>query len=132
MKNKFTVFFVLTAFIFSITACAAVPVARDSSVLTQHKSAVQMKYEREEENRALFVKGGGTFVCLVLGGLVGLLVSPKKNAVTSTIAGCVIGGAVGFGLGSVVFERTKPSDTKPDDAKVKEYFEQYQYIQLEK
>jgi hypothetical protein len=129
--NKFTVFFVLTAFIISITACAAAPIkGRAGAIPEQPKTAKQLKFEQEEDNRSLLVKGASTFTGLLIGGLVGLFTSQSKNAVTSTLIGCVAGGALGFGAGMIIFDKTKAGDPAADENKVKDYFQDYRNMQL--
>jgi outer membrane lipoprotein SlyB len=130
-NNKFTVFFVLTAFIISITACAGAPVKEKAGAVPQQtKSAKQLKFEQEEDNRSLLVKGASTFAGLLIGGLVGLFTSQPKNVVTSTLIGCVAGGVVGFGAGMIIFDKTKQGEQSADENKVKDYFQDYRNMQL--
>jgi hypothetical protein len=129
-KNALVVI-VASAFIINLTACAAVRVRDNAGTAdAKPKTAKQLKYEQDEETRSLIVKGICSFAGLVIGGLTGLLTAPKSNAVTSSILGCAIGGAVGFGFGMVIFDSTKPGEQKPDEEKVKEYFQDYRNIQL--
>ena len=130
--GKMTVLLVLAAFLMSLTACAAVPVEKlnTGNIPAQFKTVNQIKLEQEEQTRAILVKGGSTFVGILIGGLVGLLTSPKANAVSSTIIGCAVGGAAGFGAGMVIYDKTSAGGPTADDNKVKEFFQDYRNIQL--
>jgi hypothetical protein len=132
MKQKrFYAAITAVLFIISITACAGAPVKGITGAKpAQPKSAKQLKFEQEEDNRSLLVKGASTFTGLLIGGLVGLFTSQPKNVVTSTLIGCVAGGAVGFGAGMIIFDKTKQGEQRADENKVKEYFQDYRNMQL--
>lgn len=132
MKNtRIPAIFVLMAFIFSLIACAGAPIqSKQDGKSMPAKSAKQMKFEQEEESRSLFIKGIGAFSGLVIGGLVGVFTSQRQNVVTSAIGGCVAGGGIGFLLGMVVFDNTKPGPKPVDEKKIQESFQEYRNIQL--
>jgi outer membrane lipoprotein SlyB len=127
-NRKITVILALTVFVLSLTACAGAPV-QDTKAARQ-KSPKQIKFEKEEEGRSFLIKSITSFSGLVAGGLIGLLTSKKENAVTSAIGGCIAGGALGFGLGMMIFENSKPSPAAVNDSKVKESFQEYRNMQL--
>jgi outer membrane lipoprotein SlyB len=132
MKQK-RLYAAITAvlFIISITACAGAQVKEKAGAMPQQaKTAKQLKFEQDEDNRSLLVKGASTFAGLLIGGLVGLFTSQPKNVVTSTLIGCVAGGALGFGAGMIIFDKTKQGEQRQDENKVKEYFQDYRNIQL--
>lgn len=126
-SRKALVVIVLVAFIFSLTACAAVPVVKSD---TKTKTARQLKFEQDEEARSWFIKGISAFSGMAIGGLVGLLAASKGSEVGLTLGGALAGGGLGFLLGMVIFDNTKPGDQAPDDKKIKEYFQDYRNIQL--
>jgi hypothetical protein len=115
-------------FIISLCGCSTMAVKEGDN--SQPKTAKQLKYEKDEENRSLIVKSISSFAGLVAGGLIGLLTSPKESAVLSSVGGCVIGGGIGFGLGFLIFENTKPGEQKPDEQKLKEQFQDYRNMNL--
>jgi hypothetical protein len=129
--RKITAVIVLAAFSFGLSACASAPlVEKMQDKYGRQKTAAQVQMEKDEEARGFLIKSIASFSGLVIGGLIGLLTSPKQSAVTTAIGGGLAGGAIGFGLGMVIFDNTKPGDKNTDDKKVNEYFQDYRNIQL--
>jgi hypothetical protein len=119
---------VITAvfFVIGLSSCATLFTPPQDS---KGKSARLLKYERDEQTRALVVKGAATFVGFVLGGIAAVYMTPSGNAVAGITAGCILGGAAGFGLGHIIFENTKPVRGTPEDELINEQFKVYKYIQ---
>ncbi len=122
---KKTVAVLMIAMMTVATGCATM----NREIDTKGKTSRQIQFEQEENNRAIVTKGAASFGGLVLGGIIGLLTSAKDKAITATLTGCIAGGLVGFGVGYVIFENSKPVEQKPGDNIIKEKFQDYRNIQ---
>jgi len=115
----------LTTLIFTClftVSCASIP---------QEKTAKFPPPDEAKESTYFIINSVSTFIGTALGGTLGFLAvsgddDGGKAAITS-IAGAAVGGLIGWYFGGKITEYMRANE-KPDDSKIKEFYEEYQLI----
>ncbi len=107
--------------LFSVS-CASIP---------QEKNSKFPPPDEAKESTYFIIYSVSTFIGTILGGTLGFLAvsgddDGGKTAITS-VAAAAAGGVIGWYFGSKITDYMRANE-KPDDSKIKEYYEEYQLI----